>query len=482
MSQKYTFNKNSYYTLYPRIFLVGEETSLTLAGRFREYELPDVCIVKIIGVLQFKNHDPIDEIVVTSKEGCLTFSYTFEYEQKYLLRLFDGAGQDLFIEFAVYALEADLFSRRPYKGDLHLHTIRTDGMETPQHMICACREHGLDFLSIADHNLFETSLEVIDELSKLPVNMIALKGEEVHAGAADPKLARCPVHILSLDADYAIAPFTSFQTDEEYAALLAALDEDFEALSAEKPWLQTLGQKKAKELLCTTKERRECLLDEFSDPTQLIDAHAYAYALDVFEHIRQAGGFSVLSHTQWEHIPGGSFAQRDDPPLELIKRLINEKPYDVYEAASYVSKEGSNQNLMQRQLLAEAGHWGAVPLIGITDSHTTLPGWRELGNIYSILFVEEFSARGLREALLENWCVAVEDYDEVDAHCFGSYRLALFTKFLIDEYYPLRDERCKVESAFMYQYYEVDGAAAVHLLEETSKTNKQEEQSWWAAR
>ncbi|MCL2530412.1 MAG: hypothetical protein FWE41_08860 [Coriobacteriia bacterium] len=480
MSVDYSYNKNWYYRLYPRIFKVGEEASLTLAGRYKDYELPAECVVRIIGVSQFKNQEPYAELVAPVHGGCLTFSYTFEYEQKYLLRLFNREGQDLNIEFAVYALEPDLFYRRPYKGDLHIHTIRTDGMETPQHMICACREHGLDFIAIADHNRYESSLEAIDELIKLPVSMVALKGEEVHAGAANPKKARSPVHILSLDADYAIAPFTSFTTDEEYDAAFKAFDEDFEELAANKPWLQALGQAKAKELLATTKERRARLLLEFSDSTQLIDAEAYVYALDVCEHIKQAGGMSVLSHSQWQHIPFGHFSQRDDVPLELMRRIVNEMPYDVYEVVSYYSKEESGRNLWQVQLLAEAGHWSMTPVIGITDTHTTLPGWSELGNTYSIIFARELSTAGLKEGLLGLWSVAVEDYDGVGARCYGQFRLSHYADFLIDEYYPARDERCRIESAFMYHFYEVNEAAAEYHLREICPTNKQEEELWWA--
>lgn len=480
MSAYVEFNKQVYYTLFPRIVRVGAPTTLTVTDRFKKRELPDECVVWIIPVTQFNNRDPFDELAVTSREGGLSFSYTFALEQQYLVRLLDSERQNLFIEFSVYALEDDLFVRRPYKGDLHLHTTRSDGLETPQHMVCACREHGLDVLALADHNRYEPSLESIRELANIPHRMVALRGEEVHAGADHPRDARCPVHILSLEADYAIAPFTSFQTEEEYETALAAINEDFEEISKDKPWLAALGKEAAQQLLNTTKTRREQLLATFDDPTHTIDAESYVSALDVFEHIRQAGGLSVLCHTQWKHIPSDPFTQRDDAPLAYLQKLIKEKPFEVYEAVSYAPKEAAARNLAQVNLLAEAGHLGTTPLIGITDSHTVLAGWNELGRLYTVMFLSEFSAGGVIQALRENRCVAVEHYEDEDARCYGSYRLSRYAEFLIDYFYPAHDERCKVESALMYRCFEEEGAAAPALLEALCALHQREESRWWA--
>ena len=217
-------NKEGYYTLYPRICRVKEETTFTLRDRFGLHELPDECIIQILPVVQFENRDPVTEITVASKEGGLSVTLIFDFEQEYLMRLLDSKRQNLSIEFSLYALENDLFSRRPYKGDLHMHTNRSDGMETP-------------------------------------------------------------AHILSLDAEYAIAPFTSFQTEEEYVAAYASIEEDFETLTTEKPWLHKMGKKGALELLHSTKINREKLLTEFEDPAGTIDAEGYVFALDAFEQI-----------------------------------------------------------------------------------------------------------------------------------------------------------------------------------------------------
>lgn len=483
MSAYVPFNKAIYYSLSPRILRVGERSTLMLTDCFKRHDLPEECVVQIVPVTQFNNRDPLDEVHVRTENGGFSFSYTFPSEQQYQIRLFDAEGKNLFIDYAVYALADDLFALKPYKGDLHLHTLCSDGLETPEHMVCASREQGLDFVAITDHNKYEPSLQAIEGLTKLPQRMLALRGEEVHAGAESPLDARCPVHILSLDADYAIAPFTSFQSDEEYEKAREALERDFEELAAQKPWLKTMGKTQALELLHTTKTRREQLLARFDDPTHTVDPEGYVFALDAFEHIKQAGGFSVLCHTQWRFLPTDTFSQRDDAPLSFVQKLIAEKPFDVYEAASYAPKETASRNLMQVKLLADAGHLNTTPLIGISDSHTTLPTWNELGTIYTVAFVEEFSRQGLREAIVTGNCVAVENYEDEDVRCYGSYRLSLYAEFLIDHFFSDHDAHCKAESALMYTCLTTEGPeadTAARLLEELCQLHHAKEKAWWA--
>jgi hypothetical protein len=41
-----------------------------------------------------------------------------------------------------------------YKGNLHCHTTRSDGHCSPEELAAAYREHGYDFLSFTDHNIY----------------------------------------------------------------------------------------------------------------------------------------------------------------------------------------------------------------------------------------------------------------------------------------------------------------------------------------
>jgi len=62
------------------------------------------------------------------------------------------------------------------KGDLHCHTIHSDGLNTVDELVANAIERGLDFLAVTDHNT-NTHHEDLSRLSHLPITLIP--GEEV---------------------------------------------------------------------------------------------------------------------------------------------------------------------------------------------------------------------------------------------------------------------------------------------------------------
>lgn len=61
-------------------------------------------------------------------------------------------------------------SLRLLKGDLHVHSIASDGVHTLQELALKAKAHGLDFLAVTDHNQFTTSqaLPRIHGLTMIP--------------------------------------------------------------------------------------------------------------------------------------------------------------------------------------------------------------------------------------------------------------------------------------------------------------------------
>jgi hypothetical protein len=113
--------------------------------------------------------------------------YTFMCEQEYVLHVeflsSDTEGESKAVqvgEFRIYALEDDLFTRRPYKGDLHIHSRRSDGQESPAYVAGACRRIGLDFMAVTDHRRYEPSLEAMEAYQDVDTDLRIYPGEEVH--------------------------------------------------------------------------------------------------------------------------------------------------------------------------------------------------------------------------------------------------------------------------------------------------------------
>ena len=83
-------------------------------------------------------------------EGFFSVEYTFPEEQKYSVRISFGGSRPM--QDGIYAVEDDLAALRPFKGDTHLHTCRSDGEGTPSEVACAYRAAGYDFIAITDHH------------------------------------------------------------------------------------------------------------------------------------------------------------------------------------------------------------------------------------------------------------------------------------------------------------------------------------------
>jgi predicted metal-dependent phosphoesterase TrpH len=82
--------------------------------------------------------------------------------------------------FSVYSVNDDLLSRVPYKGDMHIHTYYSDGIESPAYVASSCRKIGLDFVAITDHGKYFPSIEAIDTFKDLDLDFKIFPGEEVH--------------------------------------------------------------------------------------------------------------------------------------------------------------------------------------------------------------------------------------------------------------------------------------------------------------
>ena len=69
--------------------------------------------------------------------------------------------------------------RLPFRGDLHMHTCRSDGKEGPATVAANYRAKGYDFTVISDHHRYYPSLEAIEAYGDL-CDLAIIPGEEVH--------------------------------------------------------------------------------------------------------------------------------------------------------------------------------------------------------------------------------------------------------------------------------------------------------------
>jgi hypothetical protein len=82
---------------------------------------------------------------------------------------------------------------RYYKGNLHTHTLNSDGDSTPDDVVRWYREHGYDFVTLTDHN-YLTSVDGLNALHGADDKFLVMKGEEVTSRFGDK-----PLHVNGLD-------------------------------------------------------------------------------------------------------------------------------------------------------------------------------------------------------------------------------------------------------------------------------------------
>ena len=92
-----------------------------------------------------------------------------------------------------------------YKGNLHTHTLNSDGDSTPDDVVKWYREHGYQFLVLTDHN-FLTSVDGLNALHAADEQFLVIKGEEL-----TDKIGDKSIHINGFDVDR-VVPVQGGQT------------------------------------------------------------------------------------------------------------------------------------------------------------------------------------------------------------------------------------------------------------------------------
>jgi len=87
-----------------------------------------------------------------------------------------------------------------YKGNLHTHTVNSDGDSTPDDVVTWYRERGYQFVVLTDHN-YLTSVTGLNALHGADDKFLVVKGEEV-----TDRFGEKPVHINGLDVDRFVPP------------------------------------------------------------------------------------------------------------------------------------------------------------------------------------------------------------------------------------------------------------------------------------
>lgn len=193
-------DKTAYFYLTPNVVKTNEKIRFHVQSLFPQLSLSGTYSVFVSPYSEY-DYKPFDEskdliFTVETQNGILEFDYTFEKEQLYRIIIGEQKGTEIHILMRgdVYALEHDLYDMKALKGDLHCHTVFSDGFETPDMVLNAAKKHNFDFIAITDHNSFEGSVQAA--ALKDPA-ITVIHGEEYSSSFTN-------MHIISLGAKQAL--------------------------------------------------------------------------------------------------------------------------------------------------------------------------------------------------------------------------------------------------------------------------------------
>lgn len=337
---------------------------------------------------------PLDSVHVTriraQRDGPgLKFKYLFEGEQEHYLRIIRKDDDHCVGKLSVYSVAEDLYCLKPYKGDLHSHTIYSDGRESPQYIAAAYRKQGYDFLAVTDHRKYYPSIEAMDFYRDVDCGFVILPGEEIHPPDNH-------VHMVAVGGEYGVQEIIENKEDTYLTEV-----EDIMA-----------------------RENR---------------TYVEASCIWCAREIKKAGGLSIFCHPFWVN-------RGYNVDEELSEFFLSNGIFDCFELVGGMERESNN---IQISLYNELRSKGVrIPIVGSSDSHRTVNG-PHFDRFKTLVFAHELSFPAIAEAVRDLRSVAVEEYNRGEFIVSGPHRYVKYALFLLREFFPLHDELCLEEGRIM---------------------------------
>jgi len=420
-----------YYDIYPKVFLVNRPVQVTVKPLGAHVAFRDKVKVSVFSmahgmpaVYPERNNITTYE-VETDADGCVRFTHTYSEESEYriLIEQEPRQGREAHgeVKLSVYALEEDMRGRYPFRGDLHMHTCRSDGRQCPAVVAANYRRNGYDFMVVSDHRRYYPSLEAREAFAKVPHEMNIVIGEEVHLPDND-------IHIVNFGGKYSVNGLLA-ESDQNKESDRRGVTHDLPPILSEEEYRAEVNK-----------------LAEELDIPEGIEKFTYAACVWIFNHIRKAEGLGVFAHPYW--VRGGMTYQ---VPESFCAYMTKTHPFDAFEVLG--GERYYQHNGLQTQRYYEDRALGIkYPIVGSTDSHNSLAELHPGALIAStFVFAKENERASLISAIKDFYSVAVDTISE-EYRIVGDLRFVKYVRFLLDDFTPLHDELCYEEGRLMKAY------------------------------
>ncbi len=418
------------YDIFPMVFPAGAQTEITIRPLGAHVKFPDDVSVTVHRLdagspnSDFSAWNKTEFASPLCADGCLRFKYKAENEGELFLRIFSGDTR--IGELCVYAVANDLAQRIPLRGDLHMHTCRSDGLEDPGVVCANYRKIGYDFCVITDHFRYYPSLEAINDYSGTKCPLDILPGEEVHLRGTE-------VHIVNAGGRFSVNGL--FKTSKNYIETYGSIEGRRLDPSVTVPDFVNDEQYDAE---------IKAIEKEYSDCPANANLHSFAVCVWALRKIREADGLGVYAHPCW-------IQDMWNVPEPLNLYMLQKHPFDAFEVLG--GENYYEQNGLQTALYYDEYRQGRIhPIVGSTDTHCSTEHNRNYNICSTIVFAHKNERADIISSIRNRFSVAVDTISK-EYRLVGEYRFQKYAAFLIENYFPIHDRWSEVDGEIMRRYF-----------------------------
>ena len=155
----------------------------------------------------------------------------------------------------------------------------------------------------------------------------------------------------------------------------------------------------------------------------------------------------------------------------MSEAIFKNKLCDAFEIMGGCSPEENN---LQLSLYYDMRLKGMdMPVVGSSDSHSSLPGVQWFDETFTLLFEGD---NGVFGAVDDGFSVAAERLNNSPARIYGNFRIAKYAHFLLKNYYPKQEELFSASGMLIERYlvYGEDTKDLILQIEEKIENVKNE--------
>ncbi|MCR4683225.1 MAG: hypothetical protein K5647_07825 [Clostridiales bacterium] len=434
------------FDIFPKVFLTGRPAHITVKPLGVHAAFPAALNIRIRESAVAEDgrypgsNGSRDYAVSPSDDGCVRIDTDFKNEGMYHIQFFREGEKKRFLELRVYALAADMAGRYPFRGDLHMHTCRSDGREGPAVVAANYRRHGYDFTVISDHRRYYPSLEAraafgIGKDDRSPLtDYLIVPGEEIHLPQND-------AHYVNFGGKWSINALVEPNRNCDDRG--------------NSPEVRSLDGVCPEPM--TDAEFRAMIAERAKDVPLPLESERLSFAALEWEHeqVAKAGGLGIFPHPYW-------LCSTMQISEKFLRFVYERQPFDAFEVLggeSYFQHNGFQTALYYEERVRGFD----PPVVGSTDSHGSTEYNRNRLVCSTLIFSPENRTDSLIDSVKKKYSVAL-DTISAEYRVVGDFRWVKYAAFLEDEYFPLHDLLTSAEGTYLKRYACGDASAEKVLL------------------